>query len=129
MSESESAQPGGFGRLQDLARHATAALDNRAELFSVEFQEERARLIESFLWAAGACLFGLLFLVVLTTSVILMVPAEDRVYAAGAFAGVYLVAAVLAVLNLRALWRSTSPPFAHSIDELRKDLEWFDSLK
>jgi uncharacterized membrane protein YqjE len=129
MSEPDSARPGVFGRLRELAGHASAVLENRAELLSIELQEEKARLIESFIWAAAASLLGLLFLVVLTATVIFIFPDDQRVYAASGFAALYLLGALFAWFNLRALWKNTPPPFSQSIAEVRKDREWFESLK
>lgn len=127
MSEPGTASAGAFGRLRDLVRHAAAALENRAQLFSVELQEEKGRMIESFIWAAAACLFALLFLIVVTATVILVFPADTRVYAAAGFALLYLVGAVLAWMNLRAIRKNSPPPFSDTIAELKKDREWFNS--
>ena len=35
----------------------------------------------------------------------------------------------LALLNLKALAKSASTPFAGSIEEIKKDAEWLESLK
>jgi uncharacterized membrane protein YqjE len=129
MSEPGTASAGAFGHLRDLVRHAAAALENRARLFSVELEEEKGRIIESFIWAAAACLLALLFLVVVTATVILVFPEDLRAYAAGGFALLYLLGTTLAWLNLRALWKQARPPFEHTIAELRKDREWFESSK
>lgn len=106
-----------------------SALQNRGELFLVELQEEKNRVIELFIWAAAICFFGVMFIVVLTATIIFLVPEDQRVYAAGGFAVFYLVCSILALLNLKALVKSASLPFADTISEVKKDREWLESLK
>lgn len=106
-----------------------SALQNRAELLAVELREENLRVVELFIWGLAACFLGMMFLIVGTFAVIWVFPEDKRIYAALGFCVIYLVAAVLAVLNLRALAKSASTPFSDSVDEIKKDVEWLESLK
>ena len=106
-----------------------AALQNRGELLLVELQEEKYQLIELFIWVAAVCFLGMMFIIVLTGTVILLFPEGQRVYAAGGFCLLYLLGAVLALLNLKALVKQVSLPFSDSIAEVKKDREWLESLK
>jgi uncharacterized membrane protein YqjE len=82
-----------------------------------------------FIWIALICFAVILFAVVLTATIILLVPDESRVYAAGGFALFYLVVTVLGLLNLKALVKSAALPFTSTIDEVKKDRQWLESLK
>ncbi len=120
-------------RLASLVRKAGitffSSLQNRAELASVELREENLRVVELFIWGIVTCFLGLLFLIFGTFAVIMMFAPEHRVFAALVFSGIYLVAAVLALLNLKAQAKRTDTPFAGSIEEIKKDAEWLESLK
>lgn len=105
------------------------SLQNRAELAAVELREENLRVVELFIWGTITCFLGLMFLVVATFAVIMMFAPEHRIFAALVFAGIYLVAAALALLNLKALAKRSGTPFADSIEEIKKDAEWLESLK
>ena len=51
------------------------------------------------------------------------------VLVSGGFALLYLVATILALLNLKALVKSAAVPFAETVSEVKKDREWLESLK
>jgi len=63
----------------------------------------------------------------ITATVIFLVPEESRVYATLGFAGFYLAGTVAAVWLLKGLLKRT--PFAESLNQLRKDSEILDALK
>lgn len=129
MAASQSEAPGIFGLLRKLAMTSIGALHNRSELFLVEIQEENNRIVETFIWAVATCFLGLLFLGALTAAVIMIFPPEQRVYAAGGFALLYLIGTGLCLLNLKALVRCAKSPFESSLAEIKKDREWLESLK
>jgi uncharacterized membrane protein YqjE len=108
---------------------AWGAVQNRGELFLVELQEERTRLLELVIWVSAVCFLAVMFFGVMTATIILLVPAESRVYAAGGFALFYLIGAVLSLLNLNSLLKRAGTPFADTIAEVGKDRQWLDSLK
>ena len=129
MTDGNSKPPGLGGLARKLALTGFAALQNRGELLQVELQEEKNRVVELFIWAVAACFLGMLFLLVITATVILLFSAERRIYVAGAFSLVYLIGAILAFLNLKALVKSASLPLADTMGEVKKDREWLESLK
>jgi len=128
MSETNSQHPAGLLSLvRKLAVTGMAALQNRGELFLVELQEEKTRLIELFLWTAIVAGLAMMFLALFTATLILLFPSGMRIYAALGFCALYFLGALLALLNLRALWRSGPPAFRDTIAEAKKDGEWLDS--
>jgi uncharacterized membrane protein YqjE len=129
MTDGDSKPPGFPQLLRKLMVTGLAAIQNRGELLQIELREEENRMIEFIIWAAVVGFFSFLFVVIFTATIILLFPEDLRIYAAGGFSLLYLVAAVLAVLNLRALARSASVPFPDSMAEMKKDREWLESLK
>jgi uncharacterized membrane protein YqjE len=129
MAISQTSPPGILNLLRKVALTGWGALHNRSELFLVELQEEKNRVIELFIWAAAVCFLGIMFVGVLTATIILVFPDELRVYAAGGFALLYLIGAFLSLLNLKALVKHAALPFADTIAEVNRDREWLDSLK
>ena len=112
--------------------HRTAAtilgaLHNRAELLTVEFEEQSDRLLKIVVLAVGALFLAGMFLLLLTGTIIFLVPEQYRVYAAGGFAALYLIGAVAAGLTVKSLLKSA--PFSESLRQLKKDAEILDAFK
>jgi len=113
-----------FGRT---ARTGLGLLRNRAELFSVEWQEQKVHMAEMMLWVAAVVFFGVLGVLMLTGFIILLFKQEYRLYAAAGFAVLYLSGAGIALATLKKnLHRQ---PFDESLEQLKKDAQWLDSLK
>jgi uncharacterized membrane protein YqjE len=114
-----------------LARRTIAtvlgALHNRAELFTVEFEEENNRLLKVVVFGVGALFLLEMAVLLLTGTIIFLVPEQYRVYAAAGFGILYLVGAVAAVMTIKKLTKT--PPFAESMKQLKKDAELLDALK
>jgi len=114
-----------------LARRTAAtivgALQNRAELFAVEFEEENDRLLKMVLFGVGALFFLGMGILLLTGTIIFLVPEQYRVYAAGGFTLLYLGGGVAAALTVKSLVKKT--PFSESLKQLKKDAEILDAFK
>jgi uncharacterized membrane protein YqjE len=110
-----------------VARAALGGVHTRAELLAVEWQEERHRLVEMFFWGAAALILSLLGGLVFTATIIFLFPPTARIYVAAAFALIYLCGAAGAGYGLKAVLKRE--PFCESIDQVRKDLLWLESLK
>jgi|SRR5579859_2222583 len=127
MAENNHHVPGILAQVGRLARSGAGALQNRIELFAVEWEEERLRLMQALLWAASLVLLGALAILLFTAIIVLLVPREIRIYVAGAFTLLYLVAAVLAGIRLNRVVRRES--FPETLNQIKRDREWLDSLK
>lgn len=114
-----------------LARRTAAtclgALQNRAELFAVEFEEENDRLIKLVLFGVGAIFLAMMTLLLVTGMIIFLVPEDYRVYAALGFAVLYSGGTVAAGLAIKNLLKHA--PFAESLDQIKKDAELLDAFK
>lgn len=119
-------QPNPDGWLASLRRigdSLLALLRNRFELFTVELQEEKLRLLNLLVWLGVAAAIGAagLFIALLALAFWL--------WNLAGYAGVMAVAGGALAAAAAILWRidqkirTTPPPFAQTVAELRKDAE------
>jgi uncharacterized membrane protein YqjE len=126
MSGNNHVHPPGFFRLlHQLAATGIGTLQNRSELLSVEWQEERARRV-GFITATFVCLFMSGMALALVTAIVIFLFREEwRLYVAGVFAFLYAAGALWAGLGLKSLLGQA--PFSESLNQLKKDREWLES--
>ncbi len=94
--------------------------ENRLELFTVEVQEERERLLHAFLLALGVAAFGLLAGITLTAAIVVLLWACSPVAVLLTLTGLYGAAGVCLCWRLTKLLRDWQTLSA-SLDQLRKD--------
>jgi uncharacterized membrane protein YqjE len=127
MTESDYQLP----TLGRLARRTLAtcigAVENRAELFAVEFEEENDRLMRLVLFGIGGMFLGMMAILLVTGMIIFLVSPEYRVYAAVGFAALYTGGAVAAGLTVKKILKQA--PFAESLNQIKKDAELLDAFK
>ena len=102
------------------------ALKNRGELFALELQEEKSRLLKLVLFGVGALFLAMMTLLLITGAIIFLVPEEYRLYAVAAFAVLYLAGTIWAVLSLKALLKKI--PFGDTMAEFEKDSELMEAF-
>lgn len=119
--------PGLSTMVGGVARVALKGVQTRVELLAVEWQEERLRVMDIAAYAIGLLLLGTMGVLFLTITIILLFPPSARLYVTGAFAVLYLLAAAGAWFGLRN--RLKRQPFTESIEQVRKDRLWLESLK
>lgn len=101
------------------ARQLLTIGENRLELLTVEMQEERERLLHSFLLALGVAAFGLLATLTLTAAIVVWLWAWP-VAVLLTLTGLYAVGGICLWRRLDRLlkdWQSLST----TLDQLRKD--------
>ena len=121
MSSGNHHTPSLTSTLGRLARVGLGAVRLRAELFAVEWQEERFRMTQVMLYGLGAAFLGFLGLILLTAIVIFLFPPELRLYVMAGFTVLYWLGAIGAWLGLRSLLEHE--PFSDTIEQTRKDLQ------
>src|ERR1041384_335230 len=126
MLQTNQHSPGLLSIACRLARTGIGAIQTRIELFAVEWEEERTRLMGTVFWAATFILLGVLAVLLFTATIILLFPQDLRVYAVAGFAVLYLIGAIGAWIGLRRIL--DHQPFAESIDQAKKDRAWVESL-
>jgi len=103
------------------------ALENRLELFMVEMQEEKGRILGVVLAGIGALFLAMMTVLLLTATIIFLVPPESRLWAAIGFTVFYLVGTIAAIFSLKSLLKRV--PFSESLGQIRKDREILDVFK
>jgi uncharacterized membrane protein YqjE len=125
-------QPPGSGLLESLRRlcsNGLALVQNRIELFAVELQEQKVRLVKTLLLTALTVFLGNTAVLVLTATVVVLVGEEAFKFVLIGLSLFYSLAALAAGLLLRRELRSAPPPFADSMSELKKDCECLNPRK
>jgi uncharacterized membrane protein YqjE len=129
MPQFEPPRTGVLESLRRLCDTGLAIVLNRAELFGVELQEQKARLIRVLVLAAGAIFLANLAVVVLTLAIVVLAGEKARGPVLIVLTLLYCLGALAAFIALRKELRSAPPPFQRTISELRKDREWLNSRK
>lgn len=127
MLEHEPTTEGILASVRRMIETALRSVQNRAELFALELQEEKAWLISTLLWAAAAVFFGGLAIILVVGTIVYLSPENARPWVLGGFALLFVYLAVNAILGLRRSMENKKPPLADTIGELKKDIEWIQS--
>lgn len=114
---------GVFGSVRRMADACLSSVHNRVELFGLELQEEKIRLVRLLLWTGAALFASFLAITVITIAVVMFFPPANRPLVVGIFAALYAIIAILLGLKLRSEVKDAPPPLADTTAELKKDLE------
>ncbi len=117
------------GTVRGVAGRLLQLVATRIELLVFEFEEERRGAVELILLVAAGATLGLLAVVILTVAAILAFPAEWRAFAALIAGLLYAGVAAWLLLRVRRRIRDRPPPFAATVEELKRDHEWLTTLK
>jgi len=127
ITENNHEPPGLATLTRKLAETSLGALGNRGELLALEWQEEKGRLLELLVWGLGVLFLAIMAMVLLTGTIIFLFPEDKRLYVAGGFTVLYLLGAVAAAFTAKSLLKKE--PFSESIEQVKKDRVWLESLK
>ena len=100
-----------------------AMLQTRVELASVELQEEAQRALRYLVLSLAALFLAAMTVILITFFVILLFWDENPLAAVAVLAVLYGVGAFLLTARVKAEIRSRPALLAHTLAELRKDVE------
>jgi uncharacterized membrane protein YqjE len=120
MSESTDVKAGVWASLKRVSDTLLASVLNRIELFAVELQEEKCRLVEAMLCAAAVAAFGMMTLSLVTFTIVILFWENARLPALAGLSVLCLVGTALAWRGLQSRLKAQSA-FADTLDELKKD--------
>ena len=126
MSEASETKPGVWASLKRTVDTLLATAQSRVELFSVELQEEKCRLVEALLCAAALAAFGMMTLTLVTFTLVLLFWENSRLAALVGLSVLHLVGTALAWRALQSRLRSRRG-FTDTIEELKKDRSCLNS--
>jgi uncharacterized membrane protein YqjE len=123
VEEPGSGEAGGgiIRSLRNLTATLVAVLHTRLELLVTEIEEERVRLLQLALWAAGALFFlGVAFLLLVMLLIVVFWDTH-RIAVIAALAGACLAAGIVMAVGARNRAQGRSRLFSASLDELARD--------
>lgn len=118
--------PGSGGLLESLrciGESSLALLRGRFELFAVELQEEKLRLLNLLIWIGLAAALGFAGVFVVIVALAFWLWAAAGYFGLLGLAAVSLASAVGIVLGLRNKIQTGPQPFSSTVAEFRKDGE------
>jgi uncharacterized membrane protein YqjE len=110
-----------------LGRTALWGINTRVELLAVEWQEERLRLRDLLVWSIALLFLGIVGALLLTAAIIFLFPEGTRVYVTAALAVLYLFGALGVWLGIKSDLKRQ--PFTETIEQVKKDRVWLESIK
>lgn len=121
----ESPPPAGIlESLRRLGRSGLAVLHNRVELFSVELEEQKVRLVRVLILAGAVIFLGNTALLTVSAAIVMLAGEKVREAVLIGLCVFYILATLAAFLALRKELRSAPPPFRDTMAELKKDTDW-----
>jgi uncharacterized membrane protein YqjE len=129
MPQDDLPSEGLFESLRKLGCTGLTVLQNRLELFGVEVDLQKARLLRKLVLGAITVLLANTALLVATATIVVLVGEDARIAVLVGLSLVYTGAAVGMFLFLRKEIRSAPPPFNGTVSELKKDRDWLNSQK
>jgi uncharacterized membrane protein YqjE len=120
--EPASPPPGGyFEALRALGDGVLAGVQDRLELLSLELQEEKFRLIKTFLWISAAVFTAIMAITFVSLTVVYLFWAGARLAVLAGFAAFYAGATVAIVVAFRRFLARQPSPFAATRQEIGND--------
>lgn len=114
--------PEGFiGTLRALGGGVLAALESRVELVSVELQEEKYRLIQTFVWISAAAFTAAMTVIFASLTLIYYCWETARLAALGGLTLFYGCVLIAILVAFRGFITRQPRPFDATLDELAKD--------
>lgn len=121
MEAPHSAATGMIGSLRTLGDGLIASVQDRLELLAVELQEEKFRLVQTFLWISAAVFTGMLAIVFASLTVVYLFWDSARLAVLGGLTVLYAAALVGIIIAFRRYLARQPTPFAVTLHELKDD--------
>ena len=98
-----------------------ATVHDRLALFAVELQEEKFRLIQTFLWISAAVFTGMMAITFASLTLVYLFWESARLAVLGGLTLLYTGALIAIVVALRRFLARQPKPFAATLDEITED--------
>jgi uncharacterized membrane protein YqjE len=113
--------PGILSSFRTLGDTLLAGAQERVELVSLELQEEKLRLVQTFIWISAAIFAVAMALTFASLTLVFLFWESARLAVLGGLTLLYLGAAVAIVVSFRRYLARQPQPFAATIEELKAD--------
>jgi uncharacterized membrane protein YqjE len=121
MDNGAPAPPGFLGSLRALGDGLLATVHDRLELFSVEVQEEKYRLIQTFVWISAAVFSAMLTVTFASLAVVYLFWETARLAVLVGLALFYAAALVAIIIGFRRFLARQPDPFTATRQEIGED--------
>ena len=127
MFGSTAGEGGIFSSARRLAQRLIGMVETRVELFSLELQEEKLRLVHILIWASATVFLAATSLIMLTGLVLFAFwqDPSQRLIAMAVMAVLYLAGSVYSAVVLNKRLKREAMPFAETLGQLKKDRACF----
>jgi uncharacterized membrane protein YqjE len=120
--EPTTPRPAGYlSSLRSLGDGLMASVQDRFELFTVELQEEKFRLIQLFIWISAAIFTGMMVIAFASLTLVYLFWESARLAVLGGLTVLYTAAFVAIIVALRRYLARQPKPFAGTLQELGED--------
>jgi uncharacterized membrane protein YqjE len=107
--------------LRALGDGLLAGVEDRFELFTLELQEEKLRLVQTFMWISAAVFTGMMAVTFASLAVVYLFWESARLAVLCGLALVYSSALVTIVIAFRRYLARQPSPFAATLNEFAED--------
>lgn len=121
MATGTPAPAGLLGSFRTLSDSLLATVQDRLELFSVELQEEKFRLIRIFIWISTAIFTGMMALAFASLTLVYLFWESARLAVLGGLTAFYAGALVVIIVTFRRFLARQPSPFAATLQEIGED--------
>jgi len=121
MEPAPPAPVGYLSSLKSLGDGLLASVQDRLELFAVELQEEKFRLIQTFVWICAAIFTGMMAVAFASLTLVYLFWASARLAVLGGLALLYLGTFVGIVVAFRRFLARQPAPFSATLHEIGED--------
>jgi uncharacterized membrane protein YqjE len=114
---------GYLGSLRSLGDGLLAGAQDRLALFTVELQEEKFRLVQTFIWISAAVFTGMMAVTFVSLTLVYLFWDSARLAVLGGLALLYCAALAGITVAFRRYLARQPAPFSATLQEIGKDRE------
>jgi uncharacterized membrane protein YqjE len=121
MEPTTPAPEGYLSSLRSLGDGFLASVQDRLALFTVELQEEKLRLVQTFIWISAAVFTGMMAVTFASLTLVYLFWESARLAVLGGLALLYTAALVAIIVAFRRYLARQPSPFAATLHEIGQD--------
>ncbi len=121
MEKTTPDSAGIIGSLRSLGDGLLASVEDRLELFSIDLQEEKFRLIQTFIWISVAIFTGMMAVMFASLTLVYLFWESARLAVLGGLTTFYAVALVILIVAFRRFVGRQPRPFSATLEEINED--------
>jgi uncharacterized membrane protein YqjE len=121
METAKPGSPGFLGSFRVLGDSLLATVQDRLDLLAVELQEEKFRLIQTFIWISAAVFTGMMAIAFASLTLVYFFWESARLAVLGGLAVFYAAALVAIIIAFRRFIARQPRPFLASRKEIEED--------